>query len=157
MTDTLADQVLARVARAAELYHRLVLLVAPSGSGKTAALRAVADRSSARLVNVNLEVSRRLLEVPAHKRPLQFPGLLGEVMGAEDVLLLLDNIEILFDVALQQDPLRLLQGISRNHTVVAAWNGRLDGDHITYATPEHPEHRRYPRGDLMVVCAEAGA
>ena len=36
-------------------------------------------------------------------------------------MILLDNIEVIFDVALKQDPLRLLQRLSRNKTVVAAW------------------------------------
>ena len=37
--------------------------------------------------------------------------------------MLLDHLEILFDPALEQDPLRLLQGVSRDRTVVAAWPG----------------------------------
>ncbi|MEN6474686.1 MAG: BREX-3 system P-loop-containing protein BrxF, partial [Syntrophaceae bacterium] len=40
-------------------------------------------------------------------------------------VVLLDNIEILFDVSLKQDPLRLLQGLSRNTTLVAAWSGEI--------------------------------
>ena len=59
-------------------------------------------------------------------------------------VILLDNIEVLFDVSLKQDPLRLLQGLSRNKTVVAAWSGSIDGEHMVYATPDHPEYRRYP-------------
>jgi hypothetical protein len=43
--------------------------------------------------------------------------------AAQAGLVLLDNIELLFDVHLKQDPLRLLQGLSRNKTVVATWNG----------------------------------
>jgi len=44
--------------------------------------------------------------------------------SAADVVLL-DNVEVLFDVSLKQDPLRLLQGLSRNKTVVAAWSGEI--------------------------------
>ena len=40
-------------------------------------------------------------------------------------MILLDNMEVIFDVGLKQDPLRLLQGLSRNKTVVAAWNGSI--------------------------------
>ena len=69
-------------------------------------------------------------------------------------LVVLDNIEILFDAALRQDPLRLLQGVSRNRTIVAAWNGTLENGYLIYAASEHPEHRRYSpdqRGDLVIV------
>ena len=36
-------------------------------------------------------------------------------------VVLLDNIELLFAVEFAQDPLRLLQSLSRNVTIVAAW------------------------------------
>jgi hypothetical protein len=68
-------------------------------------------------------------------------------------VILLDNIEILFDVSLRQDPLRILQGFSRNKTVVAAWDGSIDNEYIIYATPDHPEYRRYRFRDFLVVGA----
>ena len=152
MVESLADKVIEAAAKAAELYHRLVLLVAPAGAGKTAALQKVHERTAAPLVNVNLELSRRLLDLTERQRALQFPLLLAEIVGASpgDVVLL-DNIEVLFDVSLKQDPLRLLQGLSRNKTVVAAWSGAIDGEHMVYATPDHPEYRRYPLRDLIYV------
>ena len=69
-------------------------------------------------------------------------------------MILLDNIEVIFDISLQQDPLRLLQGLSRNKTVVAAWNGTIVEDSLTYAAPGHPEYRRYPMRDFLVVSPE---
>ena len=48
-------------------------------------------------------------------------------------LILLDNIELLFAVELAQDPLRLLQSLSRNRTVIASWPGTFDGQSLTYA------------------------
>ena len=154
MAQPLSEKVLAQIGKAEELYHRLVLVAAPSGSGKTAALQDVATRTGAQLLNLNLELSRRMLDLTERQRALQLPRVLEEVVGRDDPLVLLDNIEILFDVTLEQDPLRLLQGVSRNRTIVAAWNGTLENGYLTYATPEHPEHRRYPRRELVVVCPE---
>jgi len=158
MSEPLADKVIHRIGQAAQQYHRLVLLVAPAGSGKTAALGEVHGRTAAPLVNVNLELSRRMLDLTERQRALQLPRLLAEIVGgsAADVVLL-DNIEVLFDVSLKQDPLRLLQGLSRNRTVVAAWNGSIDGEHMVYATPDHPEYRRYPLRDFLAVKPEAVA
>ena len=143
MAEPLADRVIKRIGQAAELYHRLVMLVAPAGSGKTAALHDVHERTMAPLVNVNLELSRRMLDLTERQRALQLPRLLAEIVGAyaADVVLL-DNVEVLFDVSLKQDPLRLLQGLSRNKTVVAAWSGSIDGEHMVYATPGHSEYKR---------------
>jgi SAM-dependent methyltransferase len=152
MTEPVVDRLIQSIGQAAELYHRLVMLVAPAGSGKTAALQDVRERTSAPIVNVNLDLSRRMLDLTDRQRALQLPRLLGEIVGASitDVVLL-DNIEILFDVSLKQDPLRLLQGLSRNKTVVAAWSGFITGETMVYAMPDHPEYRRYPVRDLIVV------
>ncbi len=156
MAEPLADQVIRGIGQAAELYHRLVMLVAPSGSGKTAALQDVHARTAAPLVNVNLELSRRMLDLTERQRALQLPRLLSEIAGsAATEVVLLDNIEVLFDIPLKQDPLRLLQGLSRNKTVVAAWSGSIDGEHLIYAMPDHPEYRRYPVRDFLVVNPEA--
>ena len=155
MAEPLVDQVLRKVGEARELYHRLILMVGPAGSGKTSALQEVSASTSAPLVNVNLELSRRMLDLTERQRALQLPRLLGEIVGeATGELVLLDNIEILFDVHLKQDPLRLLQGLSRNKTVVAAWNGSIVDGHMTYAVPDHPEYRRYPIRDFLVASPE---
>lgn len=152
MAESLADRVIRSIGQAAELYHRLVMLVAPPGAGKTAALQDVHERTAAPLVNVNLELSRRLLDLTERQRALQLPRLLGEIVSAtEDDVILLDNVEVLFDVSLKQDPLRLLQALSRNKTVVVAWSGAIDGGYIVYATPNHPEYKRYPLRDFLVV------
>jgi hypothetical protein len=156
MAEPLADRVIRRIGQAAELYHRLVMLVARAGAGKTAALQDVHERTAAPLVNVNLELSRRMLDLTERQRALQLPRLLAEIVGASAAaVILLDNIEVLFEVSLKQDPLRLLQGLSRNKTVVAAWSGSVDGEYMVYATPEHPEYRRYPLRDFLVVNPEA--
>ena len=158
MAEPLADMVIRKIGQAAELYHRLVMLVAPAGAGKTAALQDVHERTAAPLVNVNLELSRRMLDLTERQRALQLPRLLAEIVGASATdVVLLDNVEVLFDVSLKQDPLRLLQGLSRNKTVVAAWSGTIDGEHMVYATPDHPEYKRYPLRDFLVVNPEAVA
>lgn len=158
MAEPLADKVMRRIGQAAELYHRLIVLVAPAGAGKTAVLKDVQERTGAPLVNVNLELSRRMLELTERQRWLQLPRLLNEIVNASgDDLILLDNIEVLFDISLKQDPLRLLQGLSRNKTVVAAWSGSIDGQHIIYATPDHPEYRRYALADFLVVYTDAAS
>jgi len=157
MAEPLADRVVEKIGQAAGLYYRLVLLVAPAGAGKTAVLQEVHLRTRAPIVNVNLELSRRMLDLTERQRALQIPGLLAEIVGASAAdVVLLDNIEVLFDISLKQDPLRLLQGLSRNKTVVAAWSGAIDREHLVYAMPDHPEYKRYPLRDFLVVNQGAG-
>ncbi|MEW5804280.1 MAG: BREX-3 system P-loop-containing protein BrxF [bacterium] len=156
MAEPLADKVMQKIDHALELYYRLIIMVAPAGAGKTVALQDIHSRLGAPLVNINLELSRRMLDLTERQRALLLPRLLQEIINAfQSEVILLDNIEVLFDVSLKQDPLRLLQGLSRSKTTVAAWNGTIDNEHITYATPDHPEYRRYPLRDFLVVNPDA--
>jgi hypothetical protein len=152
MADSLAGQVLHRISEAAVLYNRLIILAAPSNGGKTIALQKIHERIGAPVINVNLELSRHMLELTERQRALQLPRIFAEIVNASNGdLVLLDNIELLFDVSLKQDPLRLLQGLSRNKTLVVAWNGSVSSGYLTYAIPEHPEYRRYMLSDFIIV------
>ena len=156
MTRHLSEALNEKIGHAENLYHRLVLVVGAEGSGKTSALRDLTECIGAPLVNVNLELSRRLLELTERQRPLRALPLLERIVAeTEGDVVLLDNVEILFDTALRQDPLRLLQGLSRSRTVVAAWNGSIEDGHIVYAVPGHPEYRRYPVDGVLVAGTEA--
>src|SRR5947207_14729168 len=89
------------IQQAASQYYRLVVLAGAPGSGKTAALQAVAQKLGCPLVNVNLELSRRMLELTRTQRSRQVERLLKEVVAATPgEVVLLDNLEILFDPAL---------------------------------------------------------
>jgi len=152
MADSLARQLRHKIDEAYGLYYRLILLVGPAGSGKTAVLQELSAMTSAPLINVNLELSRRMLDLTERQRILQLPQLLGDIVReAAGDLVLLDNFEMLFDRGLKQDPLRLLQGLSRNKTIVAAWSGSIIDDQLIYAVPDHPEYRRYPIRDFLIV------
>jgi hypothetical protein len=152
MAEPLVDRIVQQIANVAENYYQLLVVAGLSGTGKTAALHEVHARTGVPLINVNLDLSRRMLDLTERQRTLQLPRLLGEIVGAvETTMVLLDNIEILFDVSLKQDPLRLLQNLSRNKTLVVAWNSSVSGSQITYAAPDHPEYRKYPVRDFLVV------
>ncbi len=191
MVEPLVEQIIHKIDQAAQLYYRLILVVAPSGMGKTMALREVAnaafligdnikvklkaswcdstslfpffspneERSTKHTefgyTNINLALSQRLLSLTERQRSLQVFRLLNEIVEENGTqVVLLDNIELLFDTSLKQDPLRLLQGISRNRTVVASWNGSIENEHLIYAQPDHPEYRRYPTTGLLVIGIE---
>lgn len=157
MTELLADRIATKIDQAAALYYRLVLVVGPSGSSKSQALKAVHERTGAPLTNVGLELSRRMLDLTARQRTLRLPRLLQEIVENDaepQATVLLDNTEILFCADLEQDPMRLLQGLSRNRTVVAAWNGIITEGVLRYATPGHAEHKCYPVCDFLAVSSE---
>jgi hypothetical protein len=132
----------------------LVLLVGETGSGKTGILQDVAEEFGTSVINVNLALSRELLELTAKQQSLRLPGILDQIVANAQSPVVLDNLEILFDKDLKQDPLRLLQSISRNRSVVAAWNGIVTSGKLLYAETGHPEYRRYDLVDALIVKTE---
>jgi hypothetical protein len=157
MTEPIHDKIKRSLQAADELYHRLVLLVGETGSGKTGVLRTVAKDLGASVTNVNLVLSGQLLELTAKQRSIRLPGILHQIMSRIQSPIILDNLEILFDKDLKQDPLRLLQGISRNCVVVASWNGTMNSGRLLYAENGHPEYRSYDSIDALVVCMDGSA
>jgi hypothetical protein len=155
---TPAERLAGAIEGARERYYRLVLIVGKPRSGKTMALRAAADALGRHVVNLNLLLTERLLALTKKQRALRVRRVLLEELnehGTEPVLL--DNIEVLFDPDLAQDPLSLLQGLSRSRTLAAAWPGSFDGTHLTYAEPSHPEWKRYSNPEASIVTIEDGA
>jgi DNA polymerase III delta prime subunit len=140
------------IQQASSQYFRLVILAGPPGSGKTAALQSVAQKIGCQIVNVNLELSKKMLELTRSQRSRQVGRLLKEVIAAAPgEVALLDNLEILFDTSLEVEPLRLLQVSSRNRTVVASWSGSYVDGTLTYAEPGHSEFVQFKQVDAIVV------
>lgn len=157
MAEPIHDKVKRSLHAAEGLYHRLVVLVGQAGSGKTSVLRDIAEEFGSSVVNVNLVISSQLLELTAKQRSLRLPGILDQIAGRSQSPLVLDNLEILFDKDLQQDPLRLLQSISRNRVVVASWNGIVRSGRLLYAESNHPEYRSYDSVDALIVSMDGTA
>jgi hypothetical protein len=148
-------QILNHLENIATMYNRLILLVAPSGKGKTGVLREMESKSKAVYINLNLALSERLLDLTEKQRALQIAKITEDIVAeSKEKIRLLDNIEILFNPDLKLDPLRLLKNISRNHVLVVAWNGNADDKYLTYADPDHREYRRYPVDDLLIIRIE---
>jgi hypothetical protein len=148
----LASQIQDVLPRTKDAYYKLVLAVGPARTGKTALLTELAAQHGWPRLNVNLRLSERLLELTHRQRAARVAGILDDMVRAENSdVVLLDNIELLFAEELAQDPLRLLQSLSRNRAIVAAWPGGFDGACLTYAEPGHPEARRYQTPQAVIV------
>jgi len=133
-------------------YQRLVLVVGAPGTGKTAALREASQALSFPLVNVNLDLSHRLLPFSRNERRRVAGNLLSEVLDQHSASVVgLDNLELLFSPELAVDPLRLLQQESRRRTLVATWSGVVVGQDLHYAVPGHPEHVVHPLPSTPIV------
>jgi hypothetical protein len=152
--NVLSTRLLHRLPEVDGMYHRLLLVVGPPRSGKTKALTAIGASRAWPYISVNLQLAERLLDLTQKQRAVRVPGLLEDIVRATGgEIVLLDNVEMLFAVELAQDPLRLLQSLSRNRTVVAAWPGTFDGHALSYAEPGHREFKRYTKPQAVIVPA----
>ncbi|CAJ5232249.1 Uncharacterised protein [Burkholderia pseudomallei] len=139
------------VGEVAALHSKLILLVGRPGSGKTALLTELANRRSAKVMNVGAALGKRLAALSLRQRALQANVLMRELADeyATGDLLLLDNIDLLFDQTLKLDPLDLLKRHAHSRRVVAAWPGELRDGRLIYAEMGHPEYQDYSLDGLV--------
>lgn len=124
---------------------KLILLIGPPGSGKSNLLGQLAERRQASVLSVSSALGRELLTVPSNRRHLQAADLLNGLADGFvcQGLLLLDNMELLFDRTLQLSPLDLLRRQAHVRRVIAVWPGELREGRLSYAKTGHPEHQDY--------------
>jgi hypothetical protein len=140
-----------------ELYrHRLVVLVQGVKQDNQFSLKSFALDNGYQYINVNLELSKQLLEIPQHQHPLKAFRLLSDDIVGRSLPspAVLEHIEILFEPELQINPVDCLLQIARQRIVLARWKGILDGRQLVYAEPGHPEYCLHPTEDIQVISLE---
>jgi len=148
-------EIIKEIENSKNLYNRLILIIGPFGSGKTTLIRNISEEAGRGILNVNLELSKELLDMSKKQRMLKTSNCLSEIINRnynnynEGEVVFLDNTEILFDTELKLGPLRLLQDLARYHCIVATWNGIVDGESLIYAKIGHQEYRKYDRKGLI--------
>ncbi|MFA5467406.1 MAG: BREX-3 system P-loop-containing protein BrxF [Candidatus Izemoplasmatales bacterium] len=130
---------------------RLILLVATSGRGKTQVIRKYAEENGLPVLSFGLLITKAI------QAGLQAEKLLGylhqELEGLGDVVLL-DNLEVLFQPDLKLQVLQLLKLLSKERTIIAAFPGRVIDGSLVYAEAFHPEYKvfsQYEIKDLVVI------
>ena len=138
---------------AAMSFYRLVVVAGPPGSGKTSALHELRSAKDWNLLNLNKVLSERLLDLTSKQRRLRTADVVRDLVEEQSnqTVSILDNIGLLFHPALEQEPMRVLKQASRNHTVIAAWQGEVNAGKLIYGTPDHPEYRRLDVKDVQIV------
>ena len=133
-----------------DLQSKLILLV--GSSGKTRLLRALARRLNTAPLNVGMKLGRRLAATAVSDRGFSTNESLREIVDdlRNDVPLLLDNLEVLFEPSLKINPLNVIKLLAHSRLVIATWPGELRNDRLIYAGMGHPEHRDYTRDGVVV-------
>lgn len=150
MTDIL-DKLRSVIESIETQYHRLIILINCEGASKPDVLGMLKSNPGVTPLNLNLELSSRLLEFSIKQRPLKVAEITAEMIEALPDPVLLDKLDILFEPSLQTDPMALLQSLSRSKTIIAFWSGNLKDNKLYYAEPGYPEYRSYPVQDFVAI------
>ncbi len=149
---SLKDELSSQFTLAPLQYYRLIIILNSSKQPVDKSIWKVTEDLGIAYENLGLTLSQMLLELTERQRPLRLPDIFNQILANyEDKPVFLDHIEILFTPQLKQDPLRLLQGFSRNKVILALWNGQVENGYLTYASPDHPEYHRYSVKDLIIL------
>lgn len=140
------------ISKAESSYYKLVLVVGKSGSGKTTLLRQFSEELHVPLINLGLELSRRLLSLTNKQRKLMAADIIEDILDAQDApILVIDNTEVVFNPNLKLNPSGLLKNISRNRLLIWSWNGEQNGNQLIYAYTGHPEYHRISSNEFITI------
>jgi tRNA A37 threonylcarbamoyladenosine biosynthesis protein TsaE len=148
---------LAKQVQDSPVRTKTILLVGAHGSGKTRTLSKVAEDLASTRVNLNLELGKRLNEVPEKRRAIKTPSFLDEIIDTykeDEKPIIFDNIELLFSPELELEPLSILEDAGRSTLIIAAWPGALQNGSLSYAEPGYKEHKTYRNFDSFTVSME---
>jgi hypothetical protein len=138
--------------------HKLVILIGDFGSGKTVVLKDVAaEMSSSKYLNLNMELSERLLAEPQDKYQdgVTVHRLIDEIcdeLSPKGEPLFVDNVELLFSTELGKiNPVDTFKRMSRQRPVVLALPVRRSGNSIEYSQFDRNDYMSIPIEDYILI------
>ena len=135
---------------AAKKHSKLLLVI--SNPSSIDGLMSSIELLDIPVINVSLLLAEQLRLITIERRPLEVGKILRSLIRSESrQTVFLNHIEYLFDVELKQDPMRLLENISRNKTLIIHWPGNLYNGILVYAIPEHPEYYECDKSYLNYI------
>ncbi|MDM8101340.1 BREX-3 system P-loop-containing protein BrxF [Oceanobacillus oncorhynchi] len=129
--------------------HQLVFLITDNFKED---IRFVSEGLDVPYVNVNYELSEMLKDLSIKRRPRKVNELLKRIVREKNAdTLVLDHTEILFDPQLHQNPVLLLEDISRNFTLIVGWKGQCYNRKLVYGEPEHDEYFTHDNTEGIII------
>ncbi len=109
------------------------------------------NKYSIKKINISLELSKKLKEIPKTKRSTRLQKCLTKILHKfnSDVLWI-ERIQLLFHPELEFDPIQFFQNASRNITIILSWDGEYKNNKLIYAKPGHQEYRVYSEIDAQI-------
>ncbi|KGX84851.1 BREX-3 system P-loop-containing protein BrxF [Pontibacillus litoralis] len=149
MEDTLLYKIESELKSIHMRRHQLLFVVSESFNRD---ISFIAKQIGIPNINLNYELSKVLKNIPAKKRHRNVSNSLKQIVREKNsTILVIDHIEILYDPQLQQDPVALLEDISRNYTLIVSWSGKTNGENLVYADQDHVEYYKRDKTDGVIL------
>lgn len=129
--------------------HRTCLLFVHPDIERLEALKRALDLPR---LSIGEALSEMLLGQPSQqRRPRAAQQALAAAIRARDEeVLLCTEIDLLFEPALDLDPLTLFKRLSRSRPLVVLWPGTYEEALLSYALPEHAHYRTWSRPEVSI-------
>jgi len=102
-------------------------------------------------INISLELSKKLKEIPRPKRSTYLHKCLTKILHRFNFnVLWIERIQILFHPELEFNPIQFFQNASRNKTIILSWDGEYKNSKLIYAEPGHQEYRVFSTIDAQI-------
>jgi len=136
------------IKRVAHNSTKLILLIGKSGSGKTKILQELSGNYKTSVFSLGYEIAKAMLEGLSNDKILWF---LRDQLRSKKSIILLDNVEVLFDRSLDLNPLDILKLLARDQVLLACFPGQVINGNLNFAEASTPEYKSYSKYELKDI------
>lgn len=138
-------------------YEKLVFILIKQDSDWICTHDLLKQEFDVDILNISYELAKRLLTEKESRYPFLISTKLREILADfSPQLLILRNIEFLFEPSLKLNVIPALKNISRHQAIIVLWPGEFIDRYLIYSAPGHPEHQRGYVGDVPVYSYSSG-
>ncbi|HHW00113.1 MAG TPA: BREX-3 system P-loop-containing protein BrxF [Clostridiaceae bacterium] len=113
--------------------------------------RFIADGKFEEL-GLNKLLAENLIKKDAGLRPQLAADEAMKIIASPQVPVLLTDYEMLFDPRYKIDVIKFFCELSRRVKIIVKWCGRIDNNHLLYATPAHEDFHSYNIENYDIIC-----
>ncbi len=127
------------------------IILCGSYSEKEKLIKQKNNKHSIKRINISLELSKKLKEIPRPKRSTRVHKCLTKILHKFNYdVLWIERMQLPFHPELEFDPIQFFQNVSRNKTIILSWDGEYKNNKLIYAKPGHQEYRVFSEIDAQI-------
>ncbi|MDV5034976.1 MULTISPECIES: BREX-3 system P-loop-containing protein BrxF [Gammaproteobacteria] len=146
LIDNLLTEVKVALDRAEYQSYKLILVTIPEDFRREIEVEIL--NNSIGFVNLSKELARKLVSLSIRERVRRLEAEVDKIANDCGSSVWLTKLDLLFEPALDNDPMRLLKGIAKSKAVVAIWPGEITETSVVYSKPGKPDYKNYPLKEL---------